>query len=1005
MFCQWMLLGFTLLFEELYGFPSVNIKEEKCGYESCHPVKEGFINVHIVPHTHDDVGWLKTVDQYYYGSNTNIQRAGVQYILQTVMDSLRKSENRRFIYVETAFFWKWWVQQSPSIQEEVKHYVNNGRLEFIGGGWSMNDEAATHYHSIIDQMSWGLRILNDTFGECGRPKIGWQIDPFGHSKEMANIFSQLGFDAFLMGRIDYQDKEHKWETKTPEVVWRSSKSLGESSDIFTGVLYNTYSPPPGFCFDLLCSDIPFIDDPNSFDYNVDARVDEFITYVDMVSQVYTTNNILITMGSDFHYQDAEAWFINLDKLIYYVNKRQETGSKYNLIYSTPSCYVKAVNDEAKDQEWLVKEDDFFPYASDPHAYWTGYFVSRPAIKRFERLGNNFLQICKQLYTFSDLGFDDNSQLNNLREVMGILQHHDAVAGTEKQHVANDYARLLQRAINGCENITGLALNKLMSLEAEQGDKPALPLFTCPLANISQCSVTEESENFVVTVYNPLSRYINKTIKLPVKGSGYTVVDGHGKSYLTQILPIADVVANIPGRQSDATNELYFIADDIPPLGWKSFIVSLDKSIKPEKILPVNLKDVRKIGTAGASLDLDPETGRITRISMEDTAISLNQNFYTYNGFVGDNSLFESRSSGAYIFRPTSDTPNDVSNHTVVSVYEGALVSELRQELNDYISQIVRINNIEKSIEYDWLIGPIPTHGSNGIEVITRYSTNLTTNGTFYTDSNGKEMLKRVRNFRPTWDVDIAEFAAGNYYPVTSEIAIRDEELGMELAILNDRAQGGTSLNDGEIEVMIHRNCLHDDAFGVEEALNEQAFGKGLVVRGSHYLTLGWINSTNGNSNAVKAKDIAQRKLLDAWTFITPLDQSIDEYKSTYTMEYSGLKEALPRNIQILTLEPWRDSSFLLRLEHVFDYDEDSILSQPALVKLQDLFSGFDIVSLEESTLGGNQWLKDNTRLKFKTKETQEPSKSRQEIEDNLEDFEIALSPSQIRTFIIKINRK
>lgn len=113
---------------------------------------------------------------------------------------------------------------------------------------------------------------------------------------------------------------------------------------------------------------------------------------------------------------------------------------------------------------------------------------------------------------------------------------------------------------------------------------------------------------------------------------------------------------------------------------------------------------------------------------------------------------------------------------------------------------MRVHKHQRHAEFEWLVGDIPINDNVGKEVITRFDTDIKSGEFFFTDSNGREMLKRQRNHRETWDLNLQEPIAGNYYPVTARIAIQDEN--KRLAILNDRSQGGSSLSEGSIEIMV-----------------------------------------------------------------------------------------------------------------------------------------------------------------------------------------------------------
>eukprot|EP00455_Lapot_gusevi_P052426 TRINITY_DN7980_c0_g1_i4.p1 TRINITY_DN7980_c0_g1~~TRINITY_DN7980_c0_g1_i4.p1 ORF type:complete len:967 (+),score=440.03 TRINITY_DN7980_c0_g1_i4:73-2973(+) len=954
-----------------------------CALAAVHAAQNDLLNIHVVSHTHDDVGWLKTVDQYYMGSRNDIQHAGVQYILDSVIVALQQDPTRKFIYVEIAFFSRWWNEQNDNTKDIVRKLVANKQLEFINGGWCMNDEATTYYTDIIDQMTWGHQFLLREFGVT--PRVGWHIDPFGHSAAQASLFAQMGFDGFFFGRIDYQDFNLRKQQSNFEMIWRGSQPLGSASDIFTGVTYTGYGPLDGFCFDQFCNDPPIQDDPRLHDVNVKSRADLFVAEAKEQASHYRTNNIMLTFGSDFQYENANLWFKNLDKLIKYVNANQATYG-VNMFYSTPSMYVDAKH--AANQTWSTKSDDFFPYADGPHAYWTGYFVSRPAVKKYVRDMSGYLQMCKQLEAWNMIQFPNNAtthSIQTLAEAMAVAQHHDAVSGTEKQQVAYDYAERLSAGQTECQALTNDVLGRLVS--------PAAPVSTftqCPLLNVSVCDVTVSNSSVVVVVYNPLGASRSETIRLPISASAVSVSDHYGQAVTHQVVALSAVSQKLArdakqGASNVATYEVSF-AVSVPAFGYSTYFItpSTDQSstVQPK---PVTSGTVT-LENANYALSFNSDSGRLLSVQnkKDGTTMPFNQDWYYYKSSTG--TFDDGQASGAYIFRPASNDVVPVASGNVAlgPVVTGTVYSEITQTFSDWISQTIRLyhNDADASyIEIEYTVGPVPTNDGVGKEVISRFTTPIQSSQTFYTDANGLDTQQHRLNYRPTWNLTVEEPSSGNYYPINAFAYINDPTT--QLTVVTDRSQGGASLTNGQMEIMVHRRTLADDSRGVGEPINEPGLdGRGLVIRGVHRVLLGSFSTTH--------RALTQRVMNPVRPVFTPLTSSISDFISTHTTSYTALTANLPDSLHLQTFEFNRvTGEYLLRLARINES------AAPVTIDLATLFHNAQVIGVRELSLTGNQELASMKRLAWN-------DNSQTTLIPTLKGTQVTLSAMEIRTYGVKI---
>lgn len=127
-------------------------------------------------------------------------------------------------------------------------------------------------------------------------------------------------------------------------------------------------------------------------------------------------------------------------------------------------------------------------------------------------------------------------------------------------------------------------------------------------------------------------------------------------------------------------------------------------------------------------------------------------------------------------------------------------------------------------------------------------------------------------------------------------------------------------------------------------------------------------------------------------------------KNDFPLQFSAIGAELPANIFLMSFEPWKEKSFLIRFEHIMDKDEDpQQLSLPVSFNVSYIFPGN--FTFAEVSLGANQFIENVSRLRFRREGTVRRTEGKimeKQAERQVDGAEliITMNPMEIRTFIM-----
>ncbi|RZU41944.1 alpha-mannosidase [Edaphobacter modestus] len=149
--------------------------------------------IHLTGNSHIDAAWLWPVSET------------VDAVKRTFSTALQlMNEYPDYTYTQSAAAYnEWMATKYPTINNEIKKRIKEGRWEIVGGMWVEPDLNMPDGESQVRSLLIGKRWFQKEYGVDVR--IGWNPDSFGYNWQLPQIYKRSGMDYFVTQKMTWND--------------------------------------------------------------------------------------------------------------------------------------------------------------------------------------------------------------------------------------------------------------------------------------------------------------------------------------------------------------------------------------------------------------------------------------------------------------------------------------------------------------------------------------------------------------------------------------------------------------------------------------------------------------------------------------------------------------------------------------------------------------------------------------------------------------------------------